>query len=209
MALMNRRLHHDLETVFMMPAEEYTYTSSRLIKEVFRLGGDVQRPRAAAGRRPPAPEAGQLRDPHGAEANRHDARSRMARIAPSPTLKVAAEADRLRRQGVDVVDLGAGEPDFPTPAHVKAAAHAAIDADYTKYTPVGGRRRSARGGLPPLPRRLRRRRSRRPKSSSPPAASRRSSTPPWRSSTRATRSSRTRRTGRRSPSRSSSPAPRR
>jgi len=41
MALMNRRLNHDLETVFLMPAEQYTYTSSRLIKEVFKLGGAV------------------------------------------------------------------------------------------------------------------------------------------------------------------------
>ena len=51
---------------------------------------------------------------------------------------MAAEADRLRRAGVDVVDFGAGEPDFPTPAHVSAAAHAAIDAGYTKYTPSAG-----------------------------------------------------------------------
>ena len=64
--------------------------------------------------------------------------SRMSRIAPSPTLRVAAEADRLRRQGIDVVDLGAGEPDFPTPEHVKTAAHAAIDANFTKYTPSAG-----------------------------------------------------------------------
>ena len=41
MALMNRRLNHHLETVFLMPAEQYTYTSSRLIKEVFMLGGEV------------------------------------------------------------------------------------------------------------------------------------------------------------------------
>ncbi len=41
MALMNRRLNHDIETVFLMPAEQYTYTSSRLIKEVFMLGGEV------------------------------------------------------------------------------------------------------------------------------------------------------------------------
>jgi pantetheine-phosphate adenylyltransferase len=41
MALMNRRLNHDLETVFLMPAEQFTYTSSRLIKEVFKLGGEV------------------------------------------------------------------------------------------------------------------------------------------------------------------------
>jgi pantetheine-phosphate adenylyltransferase len=41
MALMNRRLNDRLETVFLMPAEQYTYTSSRLIKEVFMLGGEV------------------------------------------------------------------------------------------------------------------------------------------------------------------------
>lgn len=64
--------------------------------------------------------------------------ARMARVAPSPTLKVAAEADRLRRAGVDVVDLGAGEPDFPTPTNVLAAAHRAIDAGFTKYTPAAG-----------------------------------------------------------------------
>lgn len=64
--------------------------------------------------------------------------SRMNRVVASPTLRVAAEADRLRRQGVDVVDLGAGEPDFATPEHVKAAAHAALDANFTKYTPSAG-----------------------------------------------------------------------
>jgi aspartate aminotransferase len=64
--------------------------------------------------------------------------SRMSRVAPSPTLRVTAEADRLRRQGVDVVDLGAGEPDFPTPEHIKAAGRAAIDANFTKYTPSCG-----------------------------------------------------------------------
>jgi aspartate aminotransferase len=62
----------------------------------------------------------------------------MTRIAPSPTLRVTAEADRLRRQGIDVVDLGAGEPDFPTPEHIKAAAHAALDANFTRYTPSAG-----------------------------------------------------------------------
>lgn len=64
--------------------------------------------------------------------------SRMSRTSVSPTLRVAAEADRLRRQGVDVVDLGAGEPDFSTPEHVKNAAHAALDANFTKYTPSAG-----------------------------------------------------------------------
>ena len=64
--------------------------------------------------------------------------SRMSRIASSPTLKGLLAADRLRSQGMDVVDLGAGEPDFPTPDHVKAAAHAAIDSNFTKYTANAG-----------------------------------------------------------------------
>src|SRR5580765_6476615 len=63
---------------------------------------------------------------------------RMSRISASPTLKVLVEAEKLRQQGVDVVEFGAGEPDFPTPDHVKAAAHAAIDGNFSKYTPVGG-----------------------------------------------------------------------
>ena len=63
---------------------------------------------------------------------------RTTRVGASPTMQVLLEADRLRRQGVDVVDLGAGEPDFPTPAHVKAAGRAAIDADFTKYTATAG-----------------------------------------------------------------------
>jgi aspartate aminotransferase len=60
--------------------------------------------------------------------------SRMQNIGLSPTMKGTIEAERLKRQGVDVVDLGAGEPDFPTPAHVSAAAHDAIDRQFTKYT---------------------------------------------------------------------------
>ena len=63
---------------------------------------------------------------------------RTRRIGVSPTMKVAAEALRLKAQGVDIVDLGAGEPDFPTPVHVAAAAHAAIDANFTKYTTNSG-----------------------------------------------------------------------
>jgi aspartate aminotransferase len=59
---------------------------------------------------------------------------RMGNIAMSPTMKGTIEAEKLRRQGVDVVDLGAGEPDFPTPAHITAAAHHALDKQFTKYT---------------------------------------------------------------------------
>jgi aspartate aminotransferase len=63
---------------------------------------------------------------------------RTRRIGVSPTMKVAAEALRLKAQGVDVIDLGAGEPDFPTPDHVSRAAHEAIDANFTKYTTNSG-----------------------------------------------------------------------
>lgn len=53
-------------------------------------------------------------------------------------MKVAADADKLRREGVDVVDFGAGEPDFPTPENIKRAAIDAIGANFTKYTNTGG-----------------------------------------------------------------------
>lgn len=59
---------------------------------------------------------------------------RMLHVAMSPTMKGTIAAEKLRREGVDVVDLGAGEPDFPTPPHICAAGHAAIDAQRTKYT---------------------------------------------------------------------------
>jgi aspartate aminotransferase len=60
--------------------------------------------------------------------------ARMSRIASSPTMKGTVAAENLRKQGFDVVDLGAGEPDFPTPEHVKLAGKRAIDANFTKYT---------------------------------------------------------------------------
>jgi aspartate aminotransferase len=63
---------------------------------------------------------------------------RLAQVSVSATLKVAAEADRLRREGHDVVDFSAGEPDFPTPGHVKEAGKAAIDANFTRYTVAPG-----------------------------------------------------------------------
>ncbi|MCC6341376.1 MAG: pyridoxal phosphate-dependent aminotransferase [Bryobacterales bacterium] len=53
-------------------------------------------------------------------------------------MKVAAAAGKLRRQGVDVVDFGAGEPDFPTPDNIKEAAIQALRDNFTKYTPAGG-----------------------------------------------------------------------
>ena len=64
--------------------------------------------------------------------------SRLAVVKPSATFAMAAEAAALRKQGRDVIDLSAGEPDFDTPAHIKAAAEAALQRGMTKYTPVGG-----------------------------------------------------------------------
>lgn len=63
---------------------------------------------------------------------------RISTISVSSTMKVSADADRLRREGIDVVDFGAGEPDFPTPDNIKQAAIAAIGANFTKYTNAGG-----------------------------------------------------------------------
>jgi aspartate aminotransferase len=59
---------------------------------------------------------------------------RMQHIGLSPTMKGTIEAEKLRRAGVEVIDLGAGEPDFPTPPHIIAAAHEALDQNFTKYT---------------------------------------------------------------------------
>src|SRR5690242_3118412 len=63
---------------------------------------------------------------------------RINRIQISPTAAVIAEADRLKSQGVDIADFGPGEPDFPTPEHIKKAAIRAIEENKTKYTPTGG-----------------------------------------------------------------------
>ena len=63
---------------------------------------------------------------------------RISSISVSSTMKVMADADKLRREGVDVVDFSAGEPDFPTPENIKQAAIRAINENYSKYTPAGG-----------------------------------------------------------------------
>jgi aspartate aminotransferase len=63
---------------------------------------------------------------------------RIGRIEVSATMAVAAEAAKLRAQGANLVDFGAGEPHFPTPRHIKDAAIAAIDANFTRYTVVPG-----------------------------------------------------------------------
>ncbi|MGH9688546.1 MAG: aminotransferase class I/II-fold pyridoxal phosphate-dependent enzyme, partial [Candidatus Acidiferrales bacterium] len=63
---------------------------------------------------------------------------RVNRISPSPTMVVLAAADQLKSKGVDVADFGPGEPDFPTPEHIKRAGMKAIEENRTKYTPVPG-----------------------------------------------------------------------
>ncbi len=64
--------------------------------------------------------------------------NRVERVKPSPTLAVTALAAQLRSEGKDIIGLGAGEPDFDTPDHIKAAATQAIADGFTKYTPVDG-----------------------------------------------------------------------
>lgn len=64
--------------------------------------------------------------------------NRINRIQVSPTAVVISAAEQLKARGVDVADFGPGEPDFPTPDHIKKAAILAIEQNRTKYTPTGG-----------------------------------------------------------------------
>jgi len=64
--------------------------------------------------------------------------TRVSHMQPSSTLAVVQAAAQLRAAGAEVIDLGAGEPDFPTPDHIKQAAHQAIADNFTKYTPAAG-----------------------------------------------------------------------
>jgi aspartate aminotransferase len=111
---------------------------------------------------------------------------RTAAIEEAAILRMAQRSRDLRAQGHDVVNLTVGEPDFDTPAHIRRAAAAAIEAGYTHYSPVAGypevrqaiadklRPRTASTTLPA-------------RSRFPTAASRRSPTPPSPCSIRATR----------------------
>ena len=63
---------------------------------------------------------------------------RLSRIKPSPTNVLTGKVAELKREGRDIIGLGAGEPDFDTPDNAKEAAKAAIDAGQTKYTPIPG-----------------------------------------------------------------------
>lgn len=64
--------------------------------------------------------------------------SRVQKIKPSPTLALAAKARELKAQGKDIIDLSVGEPDFPTPPHIREVAIKAIHNNFTKYTAVDG-----------------------------------------------------------------------
>src|SRR3954464_15499524 len=64
--------------------------------------------------------------------------TRISRISVSKTMAVMEAAIKLREQGIDVVDFGPGEPDFPTPENVKQAGIRAIQENFTKYTAIGG-----------------------------------------------------------------------
>ena len=64
--------------------------------------------------------------------------NRIQRVSPSETLAVTNRARQMKAEGIDVVSFGAGEPDFDTPAFIKEAAKAALDAGDTKYTPKAG-----------------------------------------------------------------------
>ena len=63
---------------------------------------------------------------------------RIAQLKPSPTLAITAKAKEMKKKGIDVIGFGAGEPDFDTPDHIKAAAIKAVEAGFTKYTPASG-----------------------------------------------------------------------
>ncbi len=63
---------------------------------------------------------------------------KVQKVKPSPTLSVAAKASALKAQGLDIINLSVGEPDFDTPEHIKNAAKKAMDEGFTKYTPVEG-----------------------------------------------------------------------
>lgn len=64
--------------------------------------------------------------------------SRVGELSPSLTLAIDSKAKAMKAEGIDVCSFGAGEPDFDTPDHIKAAAQAALDGGFTKYTPSSG-----------------------------------------------------------------------
>src|SRR2546425_3489302 len=67
-----------------------------------------------------------------------DIASRSKLLTPSVTLAIDSKAKAMKAEGIDVCGFGAGEPDFDTPEHIKAAAMASLDSGFTKYTPSSG-----------------------------------------------------------------------
>ena len=63
---------------------------------------------------------------------------RLNRLSPSATLAMSQKSSELKAQGVDVINLSVGEPDFNTPDHIKAAAVKAVEENYSRYSPVPG-----------------------------------------------------------------------
>ena len=63
---------------------------------------------------------------------------RLNRLSPSATLSMSQKSSEMKAQGIDVINLSVGEPDFPTPDNIKAAAKKAVDENYSKYSPVPG-----------------------------------------------------------------------
>ena len=64
--------------------------------------------------------------------------SRVQELTPSLTLAIDSKAKAMKAEGQNVIGFGAGEPDFDTPEHIKAAAMCSLDAGFTKYTPSSG-----------------------------------------------------------------------
>ena len=63
---------------------------------------------------------------------------RLNRLAPSATLVMSQKSSEMKAQGIDVINLSVGEPDFNTPDHIKEAAKKAIDDNFSRYSPVPG-----------------------------------------------------------------------
>ena len=64
--------------------------------------------------------------------------NRLQRLAPSATLAMSQKSAEMKAQGIDVINMSVGEPDFNTPDHIKEAAKLAIDQNYSRYSPVPG-----------------------------------------------------------------------
>ena len=64
--------------------------------------------------------------------------NRLQRLAPSATLAMSQKSSEMKAQGIDVINLSVGEPDFNTPDHIKEAAKKAIDENFSRYSPVAG-----------------------------------------------------------------------